>query len=154
MASYPSTRRWESQGSNSLRVQVWRGGSAEMGGRPYWRTGSSRGTPLNGMTEICWELKWSMSWARSTTSWYRVGSQVLPRRSVWATGHDRRRSSQMEKGSVTYPGSSTSKSVSQSETGGASDMELLAWAVDRTEATPPTSLRPFCHAGCSDRLAG
>ena len=82
-------------------MKVWSGGSAEIGGTPYGSTGSSGSSPVNGITVMSSELKCSMSWARSTTSWYGVGSQVLPRRSVWATGQDCRRSSQMLNGSST-----------------------------------------------------
>ena len=77
------------------------GGSAEMGGRPYWRTGSSGSSPSNGMTAISGELKWLDVVGQVDDVLVPGGSQVLPRRSVWATGQVRRSSSQIENGSAT-----------------------------------------------------
>ena len=61
-----------------------------------------------GATLTSKEVKFSASWATAVTVSNVLGMYEPPHRSVWATGQEGRRSSQMGYGSVTKPGSKMS----------------------------------------------
>ena len=82
----------EKAGRSRRRACSWNEGSEVMGGAKPTGAGVKG---LKSDTMTLWDVKWVVSWAMAATSSWRVGSHPPPKRSVWATGHRPRRSSQI-----------------------------------------------------------